>query len=345
MNQRLIAALIAGPLVIILGAVALAAPLPYSKYSPGPTFDVLGTDADDAEIIQVDGHKAYYDDGQIRFTTVLSSSRDRKLSLAEALSAWVDPDEAVVPFDVAHPPDQTAEQEKEEGAAQMTTSQDVAKAVALEEIGEKVEPRLQVAAVSEGGPADGKLLVRDVFVEVDGEKVTGSEQVVKQIRTHDDGSPVTLLMRRDGEEFTVEVTPDVVDGTPRIGVTLGVGYEFPFDIDIEVDPTVGGPSAGLMFSLAIYDTLTPGSLTDGATIAGTGELAADGSVQPIGGIAQKIAGAEDAGAELFMVPPDNCADVADLDPDLRLVKADTMHDARLAIEAWADDPDAVLPAC
>lgn len=345
MNQRLVAALIAGPLVVVLGAVALAAPLEYARYSPGPTFDVLGTNDDDAEIIQVDGHDAYYDDGEIRFTTVLSTPRERKLSLAEALASWIDPDDAVVPYDVAHPEDQTAEEEQREGEIQMTTSQDVAKAVALAEIGETVQTELQVAYVEGGGPADGQLSVHDVFVEVDGRPVDTSEEVVQLVRRHDDGSPVELLMRRDGEELRVEIVPEVTDGVARIGVSLGMGYEFPFDIDLQVDPNVGGPSAGLMFSLAIYDTLTPGSLTDGGNVAGTGELAADGRVGAIGGIAQKIAGAEEAGAELFFVPSANCADVAGLDPDLRLVKATTMHQARTSMQAWATDRDADLPTC
>lgn len=346
MNQRLIAALIAGPLVVVLGAVALTVPLPYAKYSPGPTFDVLGLDANEAEVIQVDGHRAYYDDeGQIRFTTVLSSARDRKLSLAEALTGWLDSDIAVIPYDVAHPDDQTAEEEKREGELQMNTSQDVAKAVAITETGDEVPQRLQVASVDEDGPAQGELSVGDVFVAVDGEPVSSSEQVIELVRAHDDGSPVELSLRRDGKDLDVELVPVQDDGVPRIGVGLGVGYEFPYDIELHVDPTVGGPSAGLMFALAIYDTLTPGSLTGGATVAGTGELSPDGSVAPIGGIAQKIAGAESAGAELFLVPPDNCADVTDLDPDLRLVKASTMHQARVALESWAEDPDAELPAC
>ena len=101
-----------------------------------------------------------------------------------------------------------------------------------------------------------------------------------------------------------------------------------------------------MFSLAIYDTLTPGSLTDDEIVAGTGEIRPDGSVGPIGGIAQKIAGAERDGAELFLVPPDNCADALRAEPgDMQLVLAETMHSARVAIESWAEDRDADLPSC
>ncbi|KRB75014.1 hypothetical protein ASE01_16740 [Nocardioides sp. Root190] len=345
MSQRLIAVCIAGPLALILGGIALSVPLPYASYSPGPTFDILGKDADEAEFVQVDGQKVYYDEGQIRFTTVIATSNGDRLTLGDALARWLDPDKAVVPYDVVHPPEQSAEAEQAEGAIQMTTSQDVAKAIALEELGHDVRAAVQVAAVNAEGPAYDKLQVRDIFKEVDGVPVTKSQDVVDAVKKHADLSNVEFRILRGKDELTVRVKPEELEGSPRVGISLGLGYEFPFGIQLRVDPTVGGPSAGLMFSLAIYDTLTPGSLTGGATIAGTGELLPDGSVGPIGGIAQKIAGAEDAGAELFLVPEANCPDVKDLDPDLRLVKATTMHESRLALEKWADDRDAELPTC
>ena len=345
MSQRLIAVCIAGPLVLILAGITLAVPLPFASYSPGPTYDVLSKDAKEAEVIQVDGHEAFYDDGQIRFTTVVPSRYGLKLSLGDAISRWLDPDKAVLPYKVVHPPEVSQEDEEAEGALQMTTSQDVAKAVALTELGYKLPTAIQVAYVDKSGPAEGKLLLRDIFKEVDGKPVTKSEDVVNAVKAHKDGSLVEFKIQRDKRELTVRLKPKEIDGTPRVGVTLGVGYEFPFTISLRVDPNVGGPSAGLMFALAIYDTLTPGSITRGSTIAGTGELAPDGTVGPIGGIEQKIAGAEDDGAELFFVPKDNCPDVKGLDPDLRLVKATTMHEARLALEKWAADHDAKLPTC
>lgn len=345
MSQRMIAVCIAGPLALILGGIALSVPLPYASYSPGPTFDVLGKDSDEAELVQVDGHKAYYDEGQIRFTTVVASSYGDKLSLGDALARWLDPDKAVVPYEVVHPPARSAEEEEAQGAIQMTTSQDVAKAVALTELGYDIPSAVQVAYVDPKGPAYDKLLVRDIFKEVDGEPVTKGEEIVAAVRKHEDLTNVELKIQRGKDELMVRVKPEIDDGTPRVGVTLGMGYEFPFEIRLRVDQTVGGPSAGLMFALAIYDTLTPGSLTGGATIAGTGELLPDGSVGPIGGVEQKIAGAQEAGAQLFFVPKDNCPDVTDLDTDLRLVKATTMHEARLALEKWVEDPDAELPTC
>ncbi len=352
MTQRWIAFAFALPLTLLLLVLAAFVPLPYSVYSPGPTFDILAKDANEAEIIQVAGHQVYRDDGEIRFTTVRSTARDDQQSLFQALGAWFDSDRAVIPYDIAHPPDQTAEDEEREGAVSMITSQDTAIAVAMRELGYEVpSDAVQVAHVDENGAAFGKLRVRDKFLEVDGVPVKTGEEIVEAVEQHGAGDPVELMIERDRRKLTVEIEPRLVEvqgedqKQPRIGISLGTGYDFPFEVSIKVDPSIGGPSAGLMFSLAIYDTLTPGSLTDGEIIAGTGELAEDGKVGPIGGIEQKIAAAEDAGAELFFVPKDNCDDVKDLDPDLTMVRATSMHEALQALESWDKDRDAELPSC
>ena len=352
MSQRWIAFCFAAPLTVVLMLLAAFVPLPYSVYSPGPTFDILAKDANESEIIQVAGHKTYRDDGEIRFTTVSSSPRDSKMPLFAALEDWIDSDKAVIPYDIAHPPNQTEEDERREGAASMITSQDTAVAVAMRQLGYEVpSDTIQVADVSEDGAAFKKLRVRDKFISVDGVPVEDGDEIVEAVEQHGPGDPVELVIERNGKRLTVEIEPRLVavegedEKQPRLGISVGVGYEFPFEVKLQVDPAIGGPSAGLMFSLAIYDTLTPGSLTDGETIAGTGELFDDGTVGPIGGIEQKIAGAEDAGAELFFVPADNCDDVDDLDTDMTLVKATTMPQALDALEDWAADRDAELPSC
>lgn len=69
---------------------------------------------------------------------------------------------------------------------------------------------------------------------------------------------------------------------------------------------IGGPSAGLMFTLAVVDKLSPGELTGGKFIAGTGTISESGEVGPIGGITHKIRAAKDAGAEVFLTPAANC---------------------------------------
>jgi PDZ domain-containing protein len=348
MGQRWVAGAIAGVLLAVLAATAAFMPLPYAVYSPGPTFDVLAEDHDNAELIQIDGSEVdvHYDQtGEIRFTTVRATARDRRLGLYTLMKAWLASDQAVVPHDVAHPPGRTAEQDREEGQLLMASSQDTAKAVALQELGYELPTSIQAISVGQDSAAEGILLAGDVFLRADGKRVRTSQDVVDAVTAHEPGDPVSFQIRRKGKLLDVEVAPAEVDGESRIGVMVGENYEFPFEIKIRVDEAIGGPSAGLMFALAIYDTLTPDQLTKGGVIAGTGTVDAEGNVGPIGGVVQKISGAEDAGAGLFLVPAENCADVAGLDPDLVLVKAETMASARQAVEAWADDPTADLPSC
>ena len=131
--------------------------------------------------------------------------------------------------------------------------------------------------VEKGLPADGKLKVRDILLSVGGVEITTAEDVVKAVDKAPVGEPLAFVVRRRGQELTVDVTPREVDGDKRIGITPGPGFTFPFDVSVDIGDNIGGPSAGLMFSLAIYDTLTPGSLTGGEVIAGTGEIHADGT--------------------------------------------------------------------
>jgi PDZ domain-containing protein len=101
-----------------------------------------------------------------------------------------------------------------------------------------------------------------------------------------------------------------------------------------------------MFALSMYDVLTPGSLTDGQSVAGTGTINADGQVGEIGGIQQKIAGARADGAQLFLVPPANCADAISADNgSMRLAKAATLHAAIRDVKAWSANHNATLPSC
>jgi Lon-like protease len=354
MSQRRVAASLAIPLLLVLLGVAMFVPVPFATYHPGPTFDVLGaTDGD--EIIQVNGAKTYRDDGQIRFTTVSVSQEGVDKSITDVMGDWLNPDNAVYPYDIVHPPGSTAEQEEVEGQVQMVSSQDNAIAAALRELDYDVKPALEVLSIAPASPADGALAVRDIFVSVDGVELTadeaGQKTLLDAIQAAEDGQKLEFTVLRDGKEVTVPVTTKAVtgeDGAKRrqIGIQLGVGFVFPVTVSVNISDNIGGPSAGLMFALAIYDTLTPGSLTGGAEIAGTGELDSAGVVGPIGGIQQKIAAARDAGAQLFMVPADNCADALNADNgDMRLVRAESFDQALTSIEAWVEDHDAELPSC
>ena len=348
MTQRSLAAIIALPLVAALLLVAWLVPLPYSVYRPGVTLNVLGDDSPDGKpIIQVSGHPVYRDGGQLRMTTVSVTRRDTRLGLLDLMGAWFDRDAAVYPKAAVYPDTSGNEQEDAtEGAVQMASSQDTATAVALKELGEPVAQMLEIVAVVAKSPAAGHLEAHDLLEKVDGTAVTSPDAAVKAIQAAPTDQPIRLTVLRAGKEAEVSFKPGSKDGKPYLGVSLGMGYKFPFQVSVNIDPAIGGPSAGLMFSLAIYDTLTPGSLTDGKPIAGTGEIETDGSVGPIGGIQQKIPAAKHAGAKLFLVPADNCPDAVGADHgSMRLVKVTTMDSAVKAIQAWAKNPDATLPTC
>ena len=345
MSQRLYAALLAGPLLFALIVAAVVLPVPYVTFAPGVTVDVLGKE-DGKEIIQVSGHQTYRDDGQLRMTTVYVSQPGGRVTLWDAMSAWLSDEQAIYPYDAIYAPDETAEDSRTESAVQMVSSQDAATAVALRELGYPVRKVVEVLNVTEGLPAEGKLEVRDVLTRIGSTDIKTPQDVVDAIEAAPEGEPIEFDYVRDGKPGTVEITPEMVDGHPRVGIAPGPGFDFPFDVTVNIDPEIGGPSAGLMFSLAIYDTLTPGSMTDGQIIAGTGTITSAGKVGPIGGIQQKVVAARDAGAGLFLVPAANCADALGApNGDMRLVRADTMHDATTAVEAWAADHDATLPTC
>jgi PDZ domain-containing protein len=345
MSRRTLAIVIAVPLTTLLMIAALVLPIPYVLYQPGTTVDVLST-AGGKERIQVTGHKTYDDNGELRMVTIYVTNPGDEISLGTALLGWVSRDDAVRPYDSVYDDDETAKENDQESALQMATSQDVAIAVALKALGYDVPSVPVVSPVEKGMPADGKLLPGDRLITIGGKKIKTWPDVVEAVTTSEAGKPLTFVIDRAGTRKTIEVSPRLVDGRVRVGISEAYDYKFPFDVTINIDDNIGGPSAGLMFSLSIYDTLTPGSLTGGHIIAGTGEIRPDGSVGPIGGIQQKIAAARDAKAELFLVPAANCDEALGAPKDdVRLARVETMEQAKDTVKAFAANPDADLPSC
>jgi len=345
MTRRTFAAVVAVACLGVLWVAALVIPVPYVTYKPGLSLDVLA-ERNGKEIVQVSGHKVFRDNGELRMTTIFLTRPDTKLSLFDALQAWLSPDDAVYPRSEVYPEGQTAEQSAAESAVMMVGSQEYATAAALHELGYRFPTVVEVYNVEKGLPADGKLEVRDQFLKVNGKQVTKAQDIIDGVDHTPDGKTVTFVVRRAGKDVTVTIEPKVIDGDRRIGILPGDGYRFPFSVSVDVPEAIGGPSAGLMFSLAIYDTLTPGSLTDGKIIAGTGTIDADGKVGPIGGIQQKIVTAQQADAQLFLVPAENCGDALGApDRGMRLVKVTTMESALSSIRAWVKDSSVSLPSC
>ena len=186
MTQRTLAGLLAVPLLLGLWIVAVTTPLPYVTYEPGLTVDVLD-DPDGQEIIQVNGHQTYRDDGELRMTTVFVTQPKADVNLFELMGAWISRDDAVYPYGAVYTPEDTRESNEVEGEIEMVSSQDAAIAVALTELDLDVKPAPEVFAVSKGAPAEGELEVRDVIVAVDGKAVTTTAEVGDAVRATSPG--------------------------------------------------------------------------------------------------------------------------------------------------------------
>ncbi|TCO34221.1 PDZ domain-containing protein [Kribbella steppae] len=329
-------------LVISLGLVT-AFPVPFVSFSPGPVKDTLG-ETKGKPVIEISGHETFQTSGRLDLTTVSVTSPERELTLPQAMRNWLDPHHDLFPRDIIYPPEQSADEVEEQNTAEMTGSQDSAIAAALQAA--KVPFHAKVSTVGKDTPADGKLKPGDVVLAVDGVTVSQVPQVGDLVRKHKVGEDVIFLIRRDGAEQTVQLKTAATPGEatrPMVGITIGI--ESPVKVTVNLGQDIGGPSAGTAFALAIYDKLTPGALLEGKHVAGTGTIDALGQVGAIGGIQQKIAGAKEDGATVFLVPGPNCEAALHAGvKDIQLVKITTLSEAISALSAIASGTGAV-PTC
>jgi PDZ domain-containing protein len=234
-----------------------------------------------------------------------------------------------------------------------TSAQYSARVAAVRAAGYKVPIVPVVREVTKGYPAEGRLQPGDVLVKIDGKKMRSSLDAFTAIGVKKPGDRIAITYKRGAELRTVKLKAAANPEDrkrARIGITMATP-KLPFAIDFHTGSKIGGSSAGAMFALAIYDRLTPGSLTAGKHVAGTGTIELDGSIGPIGGVRQKAIGAARNGATIFLVPADNCADAA-LDVDrqgrlhgMRLVRINTLDSAIKSLGALAKDPKANVPQC
>ena len=335
--------------VVVLLAAAMLVRVPYVVMKPGPTTNILGAisgPGEDKPVLSISGATTYPTSGELMFTTVLvEGGPGQHVSAMDLFVAWLTPSQVVLPEEQVYPPGQTQEQAEEEGAAEMASSQEVAATVALRELGQKVPEKVSVAEVPQDSPNAAILRAGDSFVAVDGVPLTSADQLRSAISATKAGATLPLTIRRKGVEQTVEARTVDSGGRAVIGVYLSLDYDLPFTVEINAGG-VGGPSAGLMVTLAIEDALTPGAATGGKAIAGTGTMSADGSVGPIGGIQQKMVGAQNDGAEWFLAPAENCSEVVGHVPDgMRVVRVATFAEGWAAVKAISQGTAANLPTC
>ncbi|MFB9375527.1 PDZ domain-containing protein [Kineococcus gynurae] len=355
-------------LSLLLVSVVSLLPAPYVTLSPGPVVDVIGTEVPAAAtaatgtsspspspsqgssegLITVRGAPVYPTEGSLDLTTVavLGGPGD-DLDLWQALQAWLDPRVAVAPRSVYYPEGQSAKDAAAASVAQMTGSQTAAKVAALRELGEDVPATvtLRVGQLATGAPAAEVLRVGDEIRAVDGRPVADFEALRVAVEALRPGAEVRLTVRRDGATQELTTRTVAVDGATRLGVAPEITYDFPFDVELSLE-NIGGPSAGTMFALGIVDVLTPGAMTGGQHVAGTGSITPDGVVGVIGGLRQKVIGARADGARWFLAPAAECPQVAGATPEgITVVPITTLHQAREAVETIGAGRGESLPTC
>ncbi len=329
-------------MALLIGAAVLALwPLkvPYYAISPGPVEEV-------ADLVSVDDVPVYTTNGDLFLLTVGL----REVNIFEYLEAQLDPRVDLVGREVIRPAGVTQEEATRSNLEAMDQSIDAAVYVALTRLGYEVGfsgEGVSVLEVVDDTPAAGVLQVGDVITHVNGRAVATADDAGAVIRTFQIGETINLSGTRAGQPLSVDITlaphPDL-EGSPMVGVVLDtVNLDLDLPIDLEIDSrNIGGPSAGMMYAIAVLDLLTEEDLAKGHRIAGTGTIHFDETVGAIGGVRQKVFAARSVGAEYIMVPIDNYPDaLTAVGDDIEIVSVATLQDALDFLDSLEPVSDAV----
>jgi PDZ domain-containing protein len=318
-------------LEVVAPAIALAVCLyavevPLFVEAPGRARAVL-------PLIDIDGTDTYASDGRLLLTTVNVG----RLNLFEALVAWIDPEAEVIPEHDIIAPGQTDREYEAVSRSQMDQSKIAAVAVALERLTDYPDEHgagVIVQDVLAGTAADGRLFAGDLITAVDGRRLDDADELRGLITAA--GTERALRLRVEpvegGDARTVRLRPGTVEGEARPVIGVATVANFPFEVRIE-SGAIGGPSAGLMWALGVTELLTPGDLTTGRSLAGTGTLDLEGNIGAIGGIRLKILAAERAGADAFLLPEGNLAEARGTGDRIELVPVSTVDEAVRYLES------------
>jgi len=322
--QPWVVVLVGLSLVISVGAVgARFVSLPYDSIGPGSARSVSG-------VVTVTGHPSYPPQGKLLYTTV--SVRER-VNPYEALAGWLDPDTDVIPEEKVRG-DISPDDFKKMNIEAMADSKTTAQVLALRHLGfTDLGDGAEIVDVDPAAAAASLIRAHDVIVAVDDHPVSVSADVVTGIQAHRPGDVLHLRLERGGGAPMAVDAPlgAADDGGPQLGVRLTTRVKLPFGITIDSGRVVG-PSAGLAYALELLDVLTPGELTGGVVVAATGDLQPDGTVGPIGGVAQKAITVRRAGAKVFLVPRANLEEARSrAGSGLQVLPVDSFDDALRAL--------------
>ena len=270
MTRQTWTAFVSAGLFVTFAVLLAVLPVPFVAWGPGGTENTLGT-VKDQPIISVAGTPTYPTTGRLDLTIVSGTAADSRLTLPEALAGYWLPNRDTLPRDSVYPPGQSADEVERAETQMMDSSQSDAVVSALRAAGQPVTEMPAVASVTVGGPAHNRLLPGDLIQSVDGVATVSNESVGRQIRTHRPGEVVEFSVLRNKVPKQVSVTSvesNTQDGAAVVGITVGDGYRYAPTIRFDLGQQLGGPSAGLVFAMAIYDKITPGDLLRDLHVAG-----------------------------------------------------------------------------
>lgn len=337
---------------VIITVCVLSLPSQYAVERPGPVVNTLGevtVDGESTPVLEISGAKQHPPEGTLNLLTVnVQGAPDSRVPWVGLLWPLLDPAQAIVPLNNLYPSGQTSDERKQVNQAQMTSSQDDATAAALRAQGYDVPGTVTVGYVGDGLPAAGILEPNDEILAVDDNQIDGLGSLRAAINAAN-GKPVQVTFLREGETQprTQMIVPEELSpGEWMIGVSVSTTFEFPVTVNFVLED-IGGPSAGMIFSLAIIDELSPGELTQGNIVSGTGTIDDTGAVGGIGGLQQKMYAAADAETDLFIMPKANCGDVPKKIPgDMTVAVVDSLEQAQSAIETFnSGEPVVGTEAC
>lgn len=305
--------------------------LPFYIQKPG------GADALNPIVEVADGYES---EGDMHLVTVSGMQATPLFYVLAKIAPYND----IMPIEDVFPDGISQEEYMEAQLQVMETSQEAATVVAYTAAGADIEIEYKgvyVVSVLKDRPADGILQSGDRIIAVDGNEIKEAEDLINYIQTREAKDIVTVEFIRGDKTMTDTIELDVIDeadGKIGIGITLVTDREVTVHPEVEFSSgKIGGPSAGLMFSLEIYDQLTEEDLTRGYHIAGTGEIDYEGNVHRIGGIDKKIVAADKEGIDIFFAPNENGKEGSNYEiavktaeaigSDMKIVPVDTFDDA------------------
>ncbi|GGI02953.1 S16 family serine protease [Egicoccus halophilus] len=313
---------------VVLWAAVLV-PLPYVEYLPGTPTSI-------EPLIEIEGAETTALDGETALLTVVL----RQQPALPALRALVSDQRRLLPLSQIFPPDVDRDafyaHEREVFGRQFEIAAVVGAQAAGVETTILSEP--VIVNVLPGSPADGVLQPRDVLLEVDDEPVVAAEEVQARTRAGSIGEALPLTIRRGEETIRTTVTLGELPGVehPGLGISLETAVydlELPFEVGLAGTTRIGGPSAGMMVAVTVYDLLTDEDLLRGRAVLGTGTVDADGRVGPVGGVPEKMLAAAAHGADVVLVPASQLEDALTTAPDgLDVIGVATIDEAIDALQ-------------